>query len=216
MSVIYFPIIFYLSFNRIYVPCCNCVNITETLILILIQNEYLMHAILAISASHLALLQGSPIDELSPVALHHRILAIQGSNLALSSPTRTGSDADALLGASFLLLFQSSYMKDGVSEFFQFVRGCHLLDAELRKEKLPMAFLLHGSGHHFEIMKSRLTDLPVVDGGVLEGCETALTQLKACFERPVHRKYGVMLLECVKAARRSSLEGRAYFLFSSP
>jgi hypothetical protein len=43
------------------------------LLIVCTQNEYLMHAILAMSASHLELLTGVSLGSL---AIHHRLLAV--------------------------------------------------------------------------------------------------------------------------------------------
>jgi hypothetical protein len=87
-----------------------------------------MHAIW-LSATHLELLTGVSLGSL---ALHRRVLAVRGSNTVLSRRIRTGSDGDALLGSCYLLTFQSSYMKDGILEFFPMIRGCALLSDQLR------------------------------------------------------------------------------------
>ncbi|KUJ10463.1 uncharacterized protein LY89DRAFT_656240 [Mollisia scopiformis] len=171
------------------------------------HNQYLMHAILGVAASHLELITG---DDLSSVALHHRVRAIQGSGEALTQKNRAGSDGDALLASCYLLTFQSSYMKDGIPEFFQFVRGCTLVSNQLREEKLPMAFFLTAQDH-FEFMEGRLMNLPVINPGILDGANISLDVLPPILELPVHFKFYDLLVECIAALRISSLQG--YFKF---
>lgn len=162
-----------------------------------------MHAILGVAASHLELITG---DDLSSVALHHRVRAIQGSSEALTQKNRAGSDGDALLAACYLLTFQSSYMKDGIPEFFQFVRGCSLVSNQLREEKLPMAFFLTAQDH-FEFMEGRLMNLPLINSELLDGAERSLAVLPPIFEHPVHFLFYERLIQCIAAVRISSLEG---------
>ncbi|CZR62609.1 uncharacterized protein PAC_12506 [Phialocephala subalpina] len=171
------------------------------------HNQYLMHAILGAAASHLELITG---DDLSSVALHHRVRAIQGSSEALTQKNRAGSDGDALLAACYLLTFQSSYMKDGIPEFFQFVRGCSLVSNQLRDEKLPMAFFLTAQDH-FEFMEKRLANLPVINSELLDGAERSLSALPPIFELPVHFTFHERIIETIAALRTSSLQG--YFKF---
>lgn len=173
------------------------------------HNEYLMHAILGLAASHLELLTGS---DLSAQAIHHRVLAIKGSNNALQLKSRTGSDGDALLAACYLLTFQSSYMKDGIHEFFQFVRGCALLSNQLREEKVPMAFFLT-SNDHFSFMEKRLIDLPAINEELLECAERSLGALPGCFEVPVHEIFYTAMVVCLEAVKVSSLHGYFKFIF---
>src|SRR4051794_9690477 len=116
-----------------------------------------MHAILGMAASHLQLSTG---QNLHGTAMHHRILAIKGSNEAISRTPRKGADGDALLGACYALTFQSAYMPEGLPDFFQMVRGCSILSHQLKSENLPMAFFLEEKDH-FSYMSDRLLDLPI-------------------------------------------------------
>ncbi|KAN0104172.1 hypothetical protein V8E51_009917 [Hyaloscypha variabilis] len=173
------------------------------------HNEYLMHAILGMAASHLELLTG---ESFGPIAIHHRLLAVQGSNAALSMKTRTGSDGDALLGSCYLLTFQASYMRDGLFEFFTMVRGCSLLSNQLREEKLPMAFFLTEKDH-FKFMEERLLDLPVISAELVEGAQASLAAVQPLCTMPSHTTFFQLLDDCVEAIRMSSLH--AYFKFVS-
>ncbi|KAH8819844.1 hypothetical protein F5884DRAFT_27726 [Xylogone sp. PMI_703] len=169
--------------------------------------DYLMHAILAMAASHLELCTGV---DLRSVAIHHRILAIKGSNAALSQPRTRGSDNDALLAACYALTFQSSYMSDGLAEFFQMVRGCHLLSYQFTTEKLPMVFSLTETDH-FRFMEKRLLDLPFISPDVVVGAEESLRILPPLFSLPVHMDFYQHLTATISAAKLSSLS--AYFKF---
>ncbi|RFU28797.1 hypothetical protein B7463_g7532, partial [Scytalidium lignicola] len=169
--------------------------------------DYLMHAILAMAASHLELCTG--VDFRS-VAIHHRILAIKGSNTALSQPRTRGSDNDALLAACYALTFQSSYMSDGLAEFFQMVRGCHVLSYQFKSEKLPMVFTLTETDH-FQFMEQRLLDLPFISPELVDGAEKSLRCLPPLFNLPVHMDFYQHLTAAISAAKLSSLS--AYFKF---
>jgi hypothetical protein len=170
------------------------------------QNEYLMHAILGMAASHLELLTGV---SLGSAAIHHRLLAVQGSNAALSRKARSGSDGDALLGSCYLLTFQSSYMKDGLLEFFTLVRGCSQLSNQLREEKLPMAFFLTEKDH-FQFMEERLLDLPVISSELVEGAEKSLAAVQHLCILPSQTDFYQLLDDCVEAIKISSLRGKSF------
>jgi hypothetical protein len=162
-----------------------------------------MHAILGLAASHLDLLIG---DDLSSIALHHRVRAIQGSASALTQTNRAGTDGDALLASCYLLTFQSSYMKDGISEFFHFVRGCSLVSHRLAEEKLPIAFFTTEQDHN-KIMEERLTDLPSINPELLDSAERYLAQLPPILDLPVHNLFFTCMTECIATVRWSSLQG---------
>ena len=83
-----------------------------------------MHAVLALAASHMELTTYQ--EHLHELAIQHRVLAIKGAQEALVKPHPNAVEGDALLASLFALAFQSSYMNDGLEDFFQTVRGCYL------------------------------------------------------------------------------------------
>ena len=163
-----------------------------------------MHAILGLAASHLELTTGA---DLHSVAIHHRVLAIKGSNAAISKPNRSGSDADALLGACYALVFQSAYMRDGLPEFFQMIRGCGLLSEQLKSENVPMAFFLTEKDH-FHYMEDKLLDLPVISKELVEGAERSLTRLPPLFNQPSHLHFYPLLTAVIEALKLGSIGGK--------
>lgn len=162
-----------------------------------------MHAILGMAASHFELLTG---ENLQSTAIQHRILAIKGSNQALSRPRRTGSDADALLASCYLIAFQSSYMEDGLQEFLRTIRGCSVISNQLKDENLPMAFFLTAKDH-FDVMEERLISLPVIHEGLVAGAKRSLLAIKALCDRPSNTMFYEAILEAIEAAPRSSVQG---------
>jgi len=166
-----------------------------------------MHAVLGLAASHLQLITG---QDLTSVAMYHRVLAIQGSNMAISKKDRTGADGDALLGSCYALTFQSSYMSDGMADFFYMVHGCSMLTYQLKGEGIPMAFFLDKIDH-FEFMKGRLMDLPEIHKELVDSCEISLTALPVLFNRPEHVEFYKSLLDVVDAMKISSLKGTSRY-----
>jgi hypothetical protein len=160
-----------------------------------------MHAVLGMAASHLELITGV---DLSDYAIRHRILALKGSNEAISKTHRTGSDGDALLASCYLLAFQSSYMIDGMQEFFQMVRGCSLLNVQLKNENLPMAFFLK-ENDHFEFMQERLMHLPTINPELVESAEKSLAACVPILDSSICMQFYQVLAEIVESLKLSSL-----------
>ena len=173
-------------------------------LLMIAQNEYLMHAILGLAASHLEVITGA---DLHSVAIQHRVLAIKGSNVAIFQTNRSGSDADALLAACYALTFQSAYMRDGLFEFLQMVRGCSLLSEQLKSENIPMAFFLTEKDH-FDYMEDKLLNLPVISKELVDGAERSLTALPPLFCQPSHFHFYQLLIAVIEALKLGSLGGR--------
>jgi hypothetical protein len=162
-----------------------------------------MHAILGLAASHLELNTGA---DLHSIAIHHRVLAIKGSNAAISKPRRSGSDADALFAACYALTFQSAFMSDGLWEFFQMVRGCGLLSDQFQSENLTMAFFL-ADNDHFQFMENRLVDLPVISTELVDGAETSLVALLPLLDQHSHLYFYPLLVAVIEALKIGSLGG---------
>lgn len=160
-----------------------------------------MHAVLGMTASHLELITGA---DLRAQAIYHRILAIKGSNEAICKVQWTGSDGDALLASCYLLAFQSSYMIDGMQEFFQMVRGCSLLNDQLKNENPPMAFFLTEKDH-FEVMQERLLDLPTINTKLVESAEMSLAACVPMLDSSICWHFHQGLTETVEALKLSSL-----------
>jgi hypothetical protein len=162
-----------------------------------------MHAVLGLAASHLELSTG---QNLRDSAMHHRILAIRGSNEAISQTSRKGADCDALLAACYALTFQSTYMPEGLPDFFQMVRGCSILSHQLKSEGIPMAFFLE-ERDHFSFMSDRLLDLPVICSDIVNGADKSLAALPILFDRPAHVEFYKLLVEVIDSVKLSSLKG---------
>ncbi|KAF7922870.1 uncharacterized protein EAE97_011034 [Botrytis byssoidea] len=142
------------------------------------HNYFLLHAILGLSASHIAsnspflpfnstLNPGNPAKSYQTLSLHHRILAICGLSalFAILDPlTMTKFQRQTIQATLYLLTFQSCYMSDlsGFFELLHFFRGCSILrDSHLlnREDKgIEMSF--DGDGDHWQQMEGRLVDLP--------------------------------------------------------
>ncbi len=89
-----------------------------------VQYGFLVHAMLALGASHLGLLKHK--DHVNQ-ALNHRVQAIKGLNKYIAEGTLSKADGDAAFATMLALTFQSSYMSDGMTDFFSLVRGCECL-----------------------------------------------------------------------------------------
>lgn len=175
------------------------------------QHTYLMHAILALGASHL--------DRLGPVsgthekdALMHRGHAINGLNRALAQSQHTGyGEADAMLATCYALTFQSTYMNDGLQDFITFVRGCALATGKIRDENAPTAFNLTPD-QHVKIMEARFRDLPSINPSVVSSGLEAIKQIQSYVHNDAEHAFYRALHDIFTALQRSSGEGYLQFV----
>lgn len=171
------------------------------------QHEYLMHAILALGASHLTRI--SPRNH-STIAIIHRGHAIRGLNKALAKGSRGHGEADALLAACYALAFQAFYMGDGMADFITMVRGCALVTEQIKSEKSTTAFNVE-KDMHILLMNSRLDKLPRPDLSLVTPAITSVEALRPLLRTSMDQDFHSSLLSGFLALQESSKAG--YFNF---
>lgn len=166
------------------------------------QREFLTHAVLGLSASHISLV--SKMD-LSSSALSHRVLAVKGLNEAFSSPPKTSEDADALLAACYALSLQAIYIGESVTEFLIMLKGCHVILSQRWPQRLGTAFLMPESYcEPFE----KFAVLSVVDPSRYNPAIESLEQLKPLCTGKLEKTILQYMLDVVRLLKVSSREGK--------
>jgi hypothetical protein len=151
------------------------INITS--LTIYIQCEFLMHAMLALSASHLRKI--SPIPScLSAPAQSHRLAAMKGLNEALSRPLSSSEEADAVIAAAYALLMQSWYMEDGLQASLVLTRCCEWTTKWVREQNVKSVLAEEGEHSKLAIMRGRFKDAPNFDVRFSERAVTSVQALK--------------------------------------
>jgi hypothetical protein len=90
---------------------------------LIIQYEYLIHAMLGLAASDLALTSSNPLD-FNSSALAHRVQAVRLLNRAVSTPLKDRYEADARFATLMVLTFQSACMPAALTDFLTMRRSC--------------------------------------------------------------------------------------------
>jgi hypothetical protein len=141
-----------------------------------------MHAMLALSASHLERLAPSC---LTVPAQTHRLASIKGLNKRLSRPLSNSEEGDAAIATCYALLMQSWYMDDGLQAFLVLTRSCGWTTKWVREQKCRS--ILAGDCHETRLgtMKSRLKDAPRFDVGFVEKAIQSLVALNSLYEEDV-------------------------------
>ncbi|RMZ81889.1 hypothetical protein DV738_g2050, partial [Chaetothyriales sp. CBS 135597] len=171
-------------------------------------QDYLMHAILSLGASHLGRLTGVDYRRES---LTHRGFAIAGLNQALSQPAKDFGQADAMLAACYALTFQASYMGDGLFDFITMVRGCALTTAKIKQEDAMTAFNLEADSH-YKIMAPRMHRLPSVNPCLAEGGIEALAKFRAYMVTQLDKNFHEALQNVLRSLLASPRSGYQEFI----
>ncbi|KAJ9660215.1 hypothetical protein H2198_002721 [Neophaeococcomyces mojaviensis] len=173
------------------------------------EHTYLMHAILALGASHLNRMVNNP--NFSKEALMHRGHAINGLNTCMAKTQHAYGEADAMIATCYALTFQASYMADGLSDFVIFVRGCALATGKIREENAPTAFNLSPTRHH-DIIQPRLGQLPSLNPIHLEQGLTALDELQVYLRHEAEHKFYISMRDVLLHHLQSSASGYLMFM----
>jgi hypothetical protein len=96
-----------------------------------IQCDYLAHALLALSASHL---DKVTTGGFTTTAQSHRFSAIRGLNNALHQPVTTAEQGDSILATCYAVLMQSWYMDDGLTPFLILTRSCDSVTRHIQSQ----------------------------------------------------------------------------------
>lgn len=173
------------------------------------EYTYLMHAILALGASHLNRM--TPSGSFEKEALMHRGHAINGLNTCMAKTSHAYGEADAMLATCYALTFQSSYMPDGLSDFVIFVRGCALATGKIRDENAPTAFNLAPDRHH-QVIRPRLQRLPSLNSiHISQGLE-ALDETQAYLHHEAEHKFYLSIRDVLMSLQQSSAAGYLTFM----
>jgi hypothetical protein len=98
------------------------------------EYDHLMHALLALGASHISSRMPSNSDRNKDnySALAHRGRAIAGLKKAFSRKENSSSESDAMLATCYALAFQSAHLSNGGLDFATFVRGCAMITRRIQ------------------------------------------------------------------------------------
>lgn len=173
------------------------------------EHTYLMHAILALGASHLNRMAPNPCYEKD--ALMHRGHAINGLNTCMAKNTHVYGEADAMLATCYALTFQASYMADGLADFVIFVRGCALATGKIQEEQATTAFNLDPDRHH-DAVRPRLQNMPMVSQIHVERGLSALKEMQVYLYHETEHKFFEILYEVLCNLQKSSASGYLTFV----
>lgn len=172
------------------------------------EYTYLMHAILALGASHLN--RVVPLPEYEKDALTHRGHAIKGLNTCMAKSKHEYGEADAMLATCYALTFQAAYMADGLSDFVVMVRGCALASGKIQEENAQTAFNI-APDRHRDVIQPRLHRLPSVSPEHISRGLAALDEMQVYLEYEAEHRFYLALREVFCCLQQSPAAGYLTF-----
>ena len=162
---------------------------------------------LALSASDIGATSSQHSFELAQSATFHRIVAIKSFNRALSTGLHTFEEGNAMLATCFILLYQSTLIDEGLSEYLTFVRGCVLVPLQMGCKHLKFLFQNLLSDDEIEKTRPYLQGMPAVDLRSVDAAYASLEDFGPFCEREAEKKMHERMLELVRSFYLSSCDG---------
>ena len=198
----------FLKFAYPTLPAGNDQFWVENVPQLALDNQYLMHAVLCLGASHLQRL--TPDDDHHTLAMVHRGHALAGLNQAIAKPHTVRQEADAMLAACYALTFQASYMDDGLQDFITMVRGCALLVGKIQAEPVGTSFDL-SPNLHIDTLEPHLSQLSKRESDLIDAGIEGLELVKPLIRTDPEERFHTALINVLFASRQSTREGFVVF-----
>ena len=144
------------------------------------QCDYLAHALLALSASHLDKITTGGF---TTTAQSHRFSAIKGLNNALHQPVTTAEEGDSILATCYALLMQSWYMDDGLATFLILTRSCDSVTRRIQSQNAGSILAEENLDSRMERVQMRLNGVPTFNTECLYSAVSSLDALRPyCYQ----------------------------------
>ncbi|KXJ96938.1 hypothetical protein Micbo1qcDRAFT_229726 [Microdochium bolleyi] len=160
----------------------------------LAQNyEYLMHAILGLSASDMMARDPSLVT----FAMTHRLKAIKAIKKTLTDVPKanTFEEGNALMATCFALTFQSVCLDDGMAEFMTFCRGIVIVAIQMYCKGSRFIFSNFIGDDQMALLKPRMEKVPPIKRELTDGAVKSLRALEPLLVRKVDREYHEQLVQ---------------------
>ncbi|GIK05446.1 hypothetical protein Aspvir_009556 [Aspergillus viridinutans] len=163
------------------------------------EYPHLMHAILALGATHYSLV--SPNGwEYSSTAIIHRGKALKALSAAIGKgPECTTTDLDVILATCYALVFQAYHMQDGLVDFAVMVRGCGVItNCIMDRYKTSQLFHIQTEEEAAEVA-SALANEPVSSPLLIDSLLAAIDRLQPLFQSTIHHCFFRAIRETLAA-----------------
>ncbi|KAF7157603.1 hypothetical protein CNMCM5623_001977 [Aspergillus felis] len=163
------------------------------------QYPHLMHAMLALGATHYSLVSSNG-SEFSSTAIIHRGKALKALSAAIGKgPECTTTDMDIILATCYALVFQAYHMRDGLVDFAIMVRGCGVItNCIMDKYKTSQLFHLQTADEAVEIALG-LANEPVSSPLLVDSLLAAIDRLQPLLQSTIHHRFFRALRETLAA-----------------
>ncbi|KAK8133958.1 hypothetical protein PG984_005970 [Apiospora sp. TS-2023a] len=185
---------------------CLSQNLTQHSSL-LVQHEYLMHAMLGLAASDLL----GQDATLLPFAMAHRVKAIKAIQKTLDdvvpNKDNTFEAGNALMATCFALTFQSVLLDDGMAEFMTFCRGVVLVAIQMYCKGARFLFTNWVGKDEMALLQPLMEMVPPIRKDWVDAARAGVRALQPLCIHPVEVEYHKLLVDMAEALYTSPFRG---------
>lgn len=175
---------------------------------LLMQYDYLLHSILALSASDLTK-TNTYSPELKRTALAYRLKAITSLSASISLGIKSFEEGNAMIATCYNLFVQSVFIDDGLTEYMTFIRGAILIGKQMVERS--MKFLFHSmwaDDSEIYTLHPSLNNTPLISPKHVTAACLSLEKLHSlCLKKTELEMLG-LLLSMARALFTSSRDGK--------
>lgn len=149
--------------------------------------------------------------------MSYRVKAIRGIRHALAdyehtsatNPTNfTFESANALMAACYVLLAQSAFLDDGLTDFMTFLRGLMSIGAEIHRRNIRLLLRNSwGNSQHQAVLPHVAEDAPLTPQQANEA-QLALQGLQGLYSNQVQKDFAKLLENVTMNLKRSAKSGK--------
>ncbi|KAF8855516.1 hypothetical protein BDZ45DRAFT_502767 [Acephala macrosclerotiorum] len=181
--------------------------------------DFLLNAMLALSASDIYSLQTPWDKDMHLTAMAYRVKSIESLNKAVSAGIESFEKGNAILATCYSLLFQSVLLNEALGDYFTFVRGCISVSIQMGMKQMKFIFTKFLGDDQLEMVEDALAAAPLINGDAVSKAIRSLEKMGPLCKTKVEIEMYGLLLNMARSLITSSREAymqqrKVYSLFS--
>lgn len=172
---------------------------------------------LALAASELSLIDRRKSPEralaLQHTSIYHRSRAVSSLSRATQRGIPSSAEGNAMLATILSLIFQSTFLADGLVEYMSFIRGAIVVSSQMDKQGLAFLFRnANSEGGSPGEDEGQIVDAPLLDCEVTRGSVRSLERVTELCQTKLEKTVWKILMDAARPLQVSSAGGIFPFL----
>ncbi|KUJ12226.1 uncharacterized protein LY89DRAFT_225053 [Mollisia scopiformis] len=172
------------------------------------KYDFLLNAMLALSAEDMFVLQPSRDKNLHLNALAYRVKSVESLSRAVSAGIESFEIGNAMLATCYCLMFQSVMLNEALVDYFSHIRGCVSVAMQMGMRNMKFIFTKAFGDDQLDMIKDELYAAPLINSEVVAKANRSLEKMEHLCQTKVEISMFRLLLNMARSLITSS--GDAY------